>query len=98
METSRCVQLRQSQLSFTHSISLLQVCLFGNSEVSLRDAMRSGLPVELGGTGPDTPASDAQLLRIVGAAVGRKHARHAGMSDPEELARAENRSMIRIGG
>lgn len=42
-----------------------QVCLFGNSEVSLRDVLRSG-------------ASDEELMRIIGAAVGRKKKQHAG--------------------
>lgn len=42
-----------------------QVCLFGNSEVSLRDFLRSG-------------ASDEELLQIIGAAVGRKKKQHAG--------------------
>ena len=60
----------------------LKVCLFGNNEVSLRDAMRDG-------------ASDADLMGVVAAAVGRKKAAHAGMHD---LAKMENRSMIRIGG
>jgi cyclic pyranopterin phosphate synthase len=64
-----------------------QVCLFGNAEVSLRDAMR-------GASG----ATDEQLLHVVGAAVKRKHARHAGMSDPKELAKGKNRAMIQIGG
>jgi hypothetical protein len=41
------------------------VCLFGSSEVSLRDALRSG-------------ASEDELLHIVGAAVGRKKKQHAG--------------------
>ena len=70
-----------------------QVCLFGNSEVSLRDAMRNGLPGFA-----DGPADDKQLLNIVGAAVKRKHAKHAGMSDPVELAQGKNRAMIQIGG
>ena len=60
----------------------LKVCLFGNSEVSLRDAMRSG-------------ASDDDILRVIGAAVKRKKAAHAGM---HELAAQENRAMIKIGG
>jgi len=60
----------------------LKVCLFGSAEVSLRDAMRRG-------------ATDEDLLAIVGAAVGRKRARHAGMYN---LARMENRPMITIGG
>ncbi|XP_034516570.1 molybdenum cofactor biosynthesis protein 1 isoform X9 [Ailuropoda melanoleuca] len=41
-----------------------KVCLFGNSEVSLRDLLRAG-------------ASEGELLRIVGAAVGRKKRQHA---------------------
>ena len=45
--------------------SVLKVCLFGNSEVSLRDALRAG-------------TDDAQLLEIIGAAVGRKKKQHAG--------------------
>ncbi|KAM9708535.1 uncharacterized protein ACNS7B_000804 isoform 2-T2 [Menidia menidia] len=43
----------------------LKVCLFGNSEVSLRDVLRSG-------------ASDQELLQVIGAAVGRKKKQHAG--------------------
>lgn len=46
-------------------VCVLQVCLFGNSEVSLRDCLRSG-------------ASDEELLQIIGAAVGRKKKQHAG--------------------
>ena len=42
-----------------------QVCLFGNSEVSLRDHLRAG-------------ASEEELLQIIGAAVGRKKRQHAG--------------------
>ncbi len=60
----------------------LKVCLFGRAEVSLRDALRRG-------------ASDEALRTLVSAAVGRKHARHAGM---KALARMENRPMITIGG
>ncbi|NBB86125.1 MAG: GTP 3',8-cyclase MoaA [Bacteroidetes bacterium] len=60
----------------------LKVCLFGNAEVSLRDAMRDG-------------ASDAALRALIGNAVGRKHARHAGM---DALSAMENRPMITIGG
>lgn len=60
----------------------LKVCLFGNSEVSLRDAMRRG----------DT---NDDLLDVIGAAVSRKKAAHAGM---HELAQLDNRAMIKIGG
>lgn len=62
----------------------LKVCLFGHSEVSLRNAMREG-------------ASDEDLRYVVAAALDRKHARHAGMF---ELARrsADGRAMVKIGG
>jgi cyclic pyranopterin phosphate synthase len=60
----------------------LKVCLFGNTEVSLRDAMRSNI-------------SEADLLDLVGAAVSRKKKQHAGM---DNLASMKNRPMILIGG
>ncbi|XP_075837071.1 molybdenum cofactor biosynthesis protein 1 isoform X1 [Microtus pennsylvanicus] len=59
----------------------LKVCLFGNSEVSLRDHLRGG-------------ASEEELLRIIGAAVGRKKQQHAGMFN---IAQMKNRPMILIG-
>ena len=61
-----------------------QVCLFGSSEVSLRDALRAG-------------ADDGELRRMVGAAVRRKKAAHAGLAVPQ-LAAQRNRPMITIGG
>ncbi|OMO61390.1 Cofactor of nitrate reductase and xanthine dehydrogenase [Corchorus capsularis] len=60
----------------------LKVCLFGPSEVSLRDPLRSG-------------AGDEELREIIGAAVKRKKAAHAGMFD---IAKTANRPMIHIGG
>ena len=60
----------------------LKVCLFGASEVSLRDAMREG-------------ASDGELLELVGKALRRKHAAHAGM---HAIASSKNRPMTTIGG
>lgn len=60
----------------------LKVCLFGASEVSLRDAMREG-------------ASDDELRTIIGAAITRKRAKHADM---DILAQTQNRPMIKIGG
>ncbi|XP_063765026.1 molybdenum cofactor biosynthesis protein 1 isoform X3 [Eleginops maclovinus] len=60
----------------------LKVCLFGNSEVSLRDVLRSG-------------ASEEEVLQIVGAAVGRKKKQHAGMFN---ISQMKNRPMILIGG
>ncbi|XP_031405344.1 GTP 3',8-cyclase, mitochondrial isoform X5 [Punica granatum] len=59
-----------------------KVCLFGPSEVSLRDPLRSG-------------ANDDALREIIGAAVKRKKAAHAGMFD---IAKTANRPMIHIGG
>ncbi|KAJ3046105.1 Molybdenum cofactor synthesis protein 1 [Rhizophlyctis rosea] len=43
----------------------MKVCLFGNKEVNLRDALRGG-------------ASDEELMHIVGLAVQRKKKQHAG--------------------
>ena len=60
----------------------LKVCLFGSREVSLRDAMREG-------------ATDAELLELVGGALQRKHAAHAGM---HAIAATKNRPMTTIGG
>ncbi|MCO5595558.1 hypothetical protein L7F22_049603 [Adiantum nelumboides] len=59
-----------------------KVCLFGPSEVSLRDAIRNG-------------ADDNGLREIINAAVKRKKVAHAGMF---ELAQTPNRPMIHIGG
>ncbi|CAK9144782.1 unnamed protein product [Ilex paraguariensis] len=73
-----------------------KVCLFGPSEepleelfflqqlieVSLRDPLRHGV-------------NDDELKEIIGAAVKRKKAAHAGMFD---IAKTPNRPMIHIGG
>ncbi|GAB4858001.1 GTP 3',8-cyclase, mitochondrial [Ancistrocladus abbreviatus] len=59
-----------------------KVCLFGPSEVSLRDPLRSG-------------ADDNELMEIIGKAVKRKKAAHAGMF---EISNTANRPMIHIGG
>ncbi|CAL5013559.1 unnamed protein product [Urochloa decumbens] len=59
-----------------------KVCLFGPSEVSLREPIRAGV-------------DDAGLKEIIGAAVKRKKAKHAGMFD---IAKTANRPMIHIGG
>lgn len=62
--------------------------------------MRSGFaPISPLVSGSDgLPATDDQLLHLIGAAVGRKHAKHAGMKDLSELAQSLNRPMITIGG
>ncbi|KAM0865057.1 hypothetical protein ACQ4PT_043523 [Festuca glaucescens] len=59
-----------------------KVCLFGPSEVSLREPMHSGI-------------DDTGLKEIISAAVKRKKAKHAGMFD---IAKTTNRPMIHIGG
>lgn len=60
-------QMRGSARNYSAcALPISQVCLFGNSEVSLRDLLRSG-------------ASDEELLQIIGAAVGRKKKQHAGV-------------------
>ncbi|XP_073194674.1 molybdenum cofactor biosynthesis protein 1 isoform X6 [Lepidochelys kempii] len=58
----------------------VKVCLFGNSEVSLRDHLRAG-------------ASEDELVQIIGAAVGRKKKQHAGMFN---ISQMKNRPMILI--
>ena len=60
----------------------LKVCLFGNAEVSLRDAMRDG-------------ATDGELSELIGSAVNRKKAAHAGLYN---LVTMDNHPMILIGG
>ncbi|XP_054000848.1 molybdenum cofactor biosynthesis protein 1 isoform X2 [Hylaeus anthracinus] len=61
----------------------LKVCLFeGKGEVSLRDALRSGV-------------SEDVLKEMIGTAVRRKKKQHAGMFN---LSQMENRPMILIGG
>ncbi|KAJ3015434.1 UNVERIFIED_CONTAM: Molybdenum cofactor synthesis protein 1 [Siphonaria sp. JEL0065] len=61
----------------------LKVCLFGNSEVNLRDVLRSGSNVP-----------DEEVIRVIEEAVRRKKKQHAGM---ENLAKMENRPMVLIG-
>jgi len=63
----------------------LKVCLFGNTEVSLRDALRLGLPAD-------------DLQRIIRAAVRRKKKALGGHGDMYGISKAKNRPMILIGG
>ncbi|ETV93960.1 molybdenum cofactor biosynthesis protein A [Aphanomyces invadans] len=63
----------------------LKVCLFGNAEVSLRDAMRHGY-------------SDDDLLLVIQAAVKRKKYALGGHQNMHGIAKAQNRPMILIGG
>ncbi|KAJ9112713.1 hypothetical protein QFC22_006215 [Naganishia vaughanmartiniae] len=66
----------------------LKVCLFDNTEVSLRDVMRTS-------PSSDSRRIDDQLMDVIGIAVGNKKAKHAGM---DLLAGMQNRSMVMIGG
>ncbi len=65
--------------------AIAQACLFGNEEVSLRDALRRG----------DSPEA---LSRVVARAVGNKKAALGGNADMYSIAGAKNRPMILIGG
>ncbi|KAL4818666.1 hypothetical protein BDW67DRAFT_174053 [Aspergillus spinulosporus] len=92
----------------------LKVCLFGNSEVSLRDIIRqqnNGEPIdetalqELGlleaaraaarihDEGGSVSQRERELLDVIGMAVKRKKAKHAGMGELENM---KNRPMILI--
>ena len=61
----------------------LKVCLFGNTEMNLRDHLRN------------PKVSEDDIRKFIGEAVMRKKARHAGMSN---LVNMKNRPMILIGG
>ena len=61
----------------------LKVCLFGNSEVNLRDPLR------------DSNVTTDDIKELIGMAVKRKKAKHAGMFN---IAQMKNRPMILIGG
>ncbi|KAJ2613871.1 hypothetical protein H4S08_001993 [Coemansia sp. RSA 1365] len=60
----------------------LKVCLFGNTEVGLRDLIRAG-------------ASDAEIIDTISHAIKRKKRAHAGL---DILSQLPNRPMIKIGG
>ncbi|RLN65953.1 hypothetical protein BBJ28_00017495 [Nothophytophthora sp. Chile5] len=63
----------------------LKVCLFGNTEVSLRDAMRYNI-------------ADKDIRDIIDVAVKRKKFALGGHGDMYGLSKAKNRPMILIGG
>ncbi|PYI23816.1 molybdenum cofactor biosynthesis prote [Aspergillus violaceofuscus CBS 115571] len=85
----------------------LKVCLFGNAEVSLRDVIRkqnNGEPIdedamknlrllESAANTTEVPQREQEVLDIIGMAVKRKKAKHAGMG---ELKNMKNRPMILI--
>ncbi len=60
----------------------IQICLFDNKEVSLRDALRSGL-------------SDEEIYSLIQRTLYKKEKEHLPV---EILATKENRPMILIGG
>lgn len=71
----------------------LKVCLFGNTELNLRDPLRN---IDQTETDAEVqPTKDDELLELIGAAVKRKKPRHAGMFN---IANSKNRPMILIGG
>jgi molybdenum cofactor biosynthesis protein A len=65
----------------------LKVCLFGKTEVSLRDLMRQG-------------GSEEMLQKVIHHSVQKKHFKLGGHKDMEDLQAhsSENRPMILIGG
>jgi cyclic pyranopterin phosphate synthase len=91
----------------------LKVCLFGNTEVSLRDLIRktnNGQPINyeamdmlygsnfgqmtrMDGNSEFPNDMQRELLEVIGAAVKRKKAKHAGMGELENM---KNRPMILI--
>lgn len=88
----------------------LKVCLFGNAEVSLRDIIRKengghpidqetlnklGLMDHLSDRGGLVDGREREILDIIGMAVRRKKAKHAGIGQLENM---KNRPMILIGG
>ncbi|RMD41043.1 hypothetical protein DV735_g4070, partial [Chaetothyriales sp. CBS 134920] len=88
----------------------LKVCLFGNTEVSLRDILREsndGKPIDedaieaLDRLEMDRrhalsgSPGEQKLLQVIGMAVKRKKEKHAGIG---ELEKMKNRPMILIGG
>lgn len=94
----------------------LKVCLFGNSEVSLRDIVRKandGRPIDdsalrdlrllesveaaarMDDEGLPIGEREQELLDVIGLAVKRKKAKHAGIGELENM---KNRPMILIGG
>jgi len=64
----------------------LKVCLFGEDEWSLRDAMRA------------PGATDESVRELVRDALWAKYAGHGGKASAEEIAATANRPMIKIGG
>ncbi|XP_049841454.1 molybdenum cofactor biosynthesis protein 1 isoform X1 [Schistocerca gregaria] len=64
----------------------LKVCLFGNSEISLRDAIRS-------------KCSEDDLLAMIGAAVRRKKKQHAGGTELDgcsDVVKAQRRKLLNL--
>ena len=59
------------------------MCLFGNAEVSLRDALRGG-------------ASDDDITELIAGAVSRKKRQHAGIYNSCVYTRREIKIFLKI--
>lgn len=79
------------------------MCLFGNAEVNLRDAMRNGTSdldltevISAAGKSKSSDCVETPLLKLFSTRiVKRKKKQHAGML---ELTKMPNRPMTLIGG
>merc|ERR1711971_1097632 len=82
----------------------LKVCLFGKTEVSLRDLLRRRRPHEdrphAEGENNNIIDADDLLQKLIHFAVNRKHFKLGGHKDMEDLQAhsTENRPMTLIGG
>jgi len=73
--------LTKGEMDAPYSIKTFEYS-YPDIQVSLREPIRAGV-------------DDAGLKEIIGAAIKRKKAKHAGMFD---IAKTANRPMIHIGG
>lgn len=64
----------------------VKACLFGEQEVSLRDAIRR------------PGSTDDDLIEVIAGAVKAKKEKLGGYANPSEIAEGKNRPMILIGG
>ncbi|KAI3648382.1 hypothetical protein MP228_006236 [Amoeboaphelidium protococcarum] len=78
----------------------LKVCLFGQSEINLRDIMRQNQSVDqTSSSSISSQQEDSILIDAIQAALDKKHFAHGGISDIETSKDANlNRPMILIGG
>ena len=79
---SLCISLTRP---YTYLYFSLQVCLFGEEEISLRDQIRNG-------------SSNEDIEHSIENALSKKNAALGGHADMHKLAKGNNRPMILIGG